>query len=119
MSEHPIRIKSVNVHRNNGRMHGILQTDDESFDILLIQEPWFDSVATLRSDTDPDGISQSGFPANNKWTTLSPPHPIDVQPKVCIYTNNQTINQTLCGQSYPTRTIDFPQFYGNRYPIPY
>jgi hypothetical protein len=62
MSEHPIRIKSVNVHRNNGRMHGILQTDDESFDILLIQEPWFDSVATLRSDTDPDGIFPVGLP---------------------------------------------------------
>jgi hypothetical protein len=47
MSEHPIRIKSVNVHRNNDRMHGILQTDDDLFDILLIQEPWFDRVATL------------------------------------------------------------------------
>jgi hypothetical protein len=108
MSEHPIRIKSVNVHRNNGRMHGILQTDDESFDILLIQEPWFDSVATLRSDTDPDGISQSGFPANNKWTTLSPPHPIDVQPKVCIYTNNQTINQTLVVNHIPPAPLISP-----------
>ena len=73
-------------------MHGILQNDDQSFDILLIQEPWFDSVATLRSDTDPNGNPQMGFPTNNKWLTLSPPHPLDVCPKVCTYINRLTIN---------------------------
>ena len=75
MSEHPIRIKSVNVNRNNDRMHGILQTDDNDFDIILIQEPWFGTVATLRSDTDPDGTPQPDFPANNTWLTFSPPPP--------------------------------------------
>ena len=95
MSEHPIRIKSVNVHRNNERTHGILQTDDHDFDIILIQEPWFGSVATLRSDTDPDGNPQMGFTANNKWLTLSPPYSAQERPKVCAYVNKQTIDPTL------------------------
>lgn len=101
MSEQPIRIKSVNVHRNNERTHGILQTDDESFDIILIQEPWFDQVATLRSDTDPNGNTQLGFPANNKWLTLSPPYSLEDRPKVCTYVNRRTINQTYIVNHIP------------------
>ena len=101
MSEHPIRIKSVNVNRNNDRTHGILQTDDNDFDIILIQEPWFGTVASLRSDTDPDGTPQLGFPANNKWLTFSPPYPSNVRPKVCIYANKRTIDQTLVVNHIP------------------
>ena len=94
MSEHPIRIKSVNVHRNTERTHGMLQTDAETFDVLLIQEPWFSSVATLHSDTDPDGTPQTGFTFNNKWLTLAPPYSTHERPKVCAYINRQTISQT-------------------------
>ena len=108
MSEHPIRIKSVNANRNNDRMHGILQTDDNDFDIILIQEPWFSTVATLRSDTDPDGTPQLGFPSNNKWLTFSPPHPSDVRPKVCIYTNRRTIDQTLITNHIPPAPLLSP-----------
>ena len=108
MSEQPIRIKSVNVHRNNDRTHGILQTDAESFDIILIQEPWFDSVATLRSDTDPNGSSQLGFPANNKWITLAPTHPSDIRPKVCIYINRQSINPTYIVNHIPPSPLLSP-----------
>ena len=108
MSEHPIRIKSVNVHRNNGRMHGILQNDDQSFDIVLIQEPWFDSIATLRSDTDPNGNPSMGFPTNNKWLTLSPPYPTDTRPKVCIYINKQMVNPTSIVNHIPPFPILSP-----------
>ena len=108
MSEQPIRIKSVNVHRNNGRTHDILQTNDQSHDIILIQEPWFDSVATLRSDTDPNGTAQLGFPANNKWITLSPPHNINDRPKVCIYINRKTINQTYVVNHIPPSPLLSP-----------
>ena len=108
MSEHPIRIKSVNVHRNNGRMHGILQNDDQSFDVLLIQEPWFDHITTLRSDTNPDGNPSLGFPANNKWLTLSPPHPTDVRPKVCTYINRKTMNQTFIVNHIPPSPLLSP-----------
>ena len=108
MSERPIRIKSVNVNRNNDRMHGILQKDDDDFDIILVQEPWYSTVATLRSDTDPDGTPQTGFPSNNKWLTLSPTHPSDVRPKVCIYVNNRTIDQTLAFNHIPPSPLLSP-----------
>jgi hypothetical protein len=45
MSLQQLRITSVNVHKQNARMHAILQTS--TADILLIQEPWFHTVATL------------------------------------------------------------------------
>ena len=89
-------------------MHGILQTDDHDFDIILIQEPWFGTVATLRSDTDPDGNPQPGFPSNNKWLTFSPPHPSNVRPKVCIYANKVTINQTLAINHIPPAPLLSP-----------
>ena len=108
MSEQPIRVKSVNVHRNNRRMHGILQTDDTHFDIILIQEPWFDSIATLRSDTDPNGFPQLGFPHNNKWTTLSPPYSTDECPKVCIYVNQQMIDLSLIVNHIPPSPLLTP-----------
>ena len=108
MSEHPFRIKSVNVHRKNGRIHGILQNDDQTFDIILIQEPWFGSIATLRSDTDPDGETSNGFPANNKWVTLSPPFPTDTRPKVCIYVNKMTVNQTYIVNHIPPSPLLSP-----------
>ena len=108
MSEHPIRIKSVNVHRKNGRIHGILQNDDDTLDIILIQEPWFDSIATLRSDTDPNGNTQMGFPANNKWITLSPPHPTNIRPKVCAYINRRTMNPTYIINHIPPSPLLSP-----------
>jgi hypothetical protein len=94
MSERPIRIKSVNVHRNGERTHGMLETDDSNYDILLLQEPAFYTVATLRSDSDPDGTPQLGFPLNNKWSLLSPQHDVDTRPKVCAYINSETIHHT-------------------------
>ena len=108
MSEHPIRIKSVNVHRNNGRIHGFLQNDDKSFDIILVQEPWFGSIAATRSDTDPDGNPLMGFTANNKWFNIAPPYSNDTRPKVCAYVNKQTINQTLIVNHIPPSPLLTP-----------
>jgi len=51
----------------------MLQTDD-NFDLLLIQELWVSTVATLQSDTDPDGTPQLGATLNNKWDTHLPRH---------------------------------------------
>ena len=44
------------------------------FEIILIQEPWFDVVATLRSDTDPTGISQLGVAMHPEWDAHLPKH---------------------------------------------
>jgi hypothetical protein len=66
-----IQIRSVNAHRSNNGMHAMLQ-QYEDIDILLIQEPWFYTVATLRSDTDPKGTQQKGVPLNDKWVAHLP-----------------------------------------------
>ena len=108
MPEQPIRIKSVNVNQNNGRIHSILQTNDQTYDIILIQEPWFNSVATLRSDSEPNGEEQFGFPANNKWITLAPTHSNNDRPKVCAYVNRKTINQTHIVNHIPPAPLTSP-----------
>jgi hypothetical protein len=56
MSLHQIRVKLVNVHQSNARTHFTLENRSE-FEIILIQEPWFDIVATLHSNTDLTGVS--------------------------------------------------------------
>ena len=66
MSVHQLRVKSVNAHHGSDWVHALLQTNN-NFDILLLQEPWVNTVATLRSDTDPAGTPQTGATLNNKW----------------------------------------------------
>jgi hypothetical protein len=43
-------------------------------EILLIQKPWFDVVATLHSDTDPIGESQMGVAMHPEWDAHLPKH---------------------------------------------
>ncbi len=45
---------------------------DSNVQILLLQEPWFGTVATTRSDTDPKGHAQRGPPANPTWEMFLP-----------------------------------------------
>jgi hypothetical protein len=82
-----LKIKLVNVHRNNNRHHAILQNDDT--DILLIQEPSWVTVATLRSNTDPTGEPQKGAPLNNYWDCHAPPPKGDAVCKALTYTKRQ------------------------------
>jgi len=56
-------MKLVNVHQGNDRIHALLQKDS-NVQILLIQEPWFGTVATMQSDANPEGLAQWGPPAN-------------------------------------------------------
>jgi hypothetical protein len=93
MSIQQLQIMSVNAHRSNNSMHAILQ-QYEDVDILLIQEPWFYTIATLRSDTNPEGMQQKGIPFNNKWVPHLPRHTQSDTCKVAIYvakSRNQTI----------------------------
>jgi endonuclease/exonuclease/phosphatase family metal-dependent hydrolase len=83
MSNTPLKVISVNVHRSNDRTHALLQSSDA--DLILIQEPWFHTVATLRSDTDPTGTAQTGAPLNNMWETLTPNLPPDTTCKAIGY----------------------------------
>ena len=93
MSVKHLQIMSVNAHRSNNGMHAILQ-QYEDIDILLIQEPWFYTVATLQSDTDPEGTQQKGVPLNDKWVAHLPQHTQSDTCKVTTYvakSHNQTV----------------------------
>jgi hypothetical protein len=70
MVVHQLKVCSINTQRSNTRIHTILQNDDS--DILLIQEPWYKTVATLRSDTNPDGDPVRGAPINPLWDLHTP-----------------------------------------------
>ena len=61
---------SVNMNRQNGLTHSLLQTSDA--DILIIQEPWVGTVQIGRSDSDPAGIEIPGANNNNKWECYLP-----------------------------------------------
>jgi endonuclease/exonuclease/phosphatase family metal-dependent hydrolase len=83
MSAQPLKVISVNVHRSNNRTHTLLQSSNA--DLILIQELWFHTVATLHSNTDPLGTAQTGAPLNNMWETLTPKLPPDATCKAIGY----------------------------------
>jgi hypothetical protein len=85
MSLPSLKVMSVNVHRNNNRIHALLQKNDD-FHILLIQEPWFGTIATLRSDSNPTGEAQLGAPANSMWDLHTPRYAPTDTCKVVAYT---------------------------------
>ena len=78
-----IKVIPVNMHQSNDRTHALLQSSN--VDLILIQEPWFHTVATLHSDTDPSGTVQMGAPLNNMWETLTLKLPPDMTCKVIGY----------------------------------
>ena len=85
MPEQPIRVKMLNVQLSNERISTLLQSDINT-DILLIQEPWMGTVATLRSDTTPEGDTQIGLPHNDMWDTHLPRHTTGQRCKAAVYT---------------------------------
>ena len=85
MSERPIRVKSVNVQMSNDRITTFLQRN-KHFNVLMIQEPWMGTVATLRSDTDPVGVAQQGAPFNSMWDLHLPRHTPDQRCRAITYT---------------------------------
>ena len=68
-----IKVKSVNVHHSNDRIHALLQNDDD-IHLLLMKEPRFGTVVTLRSDTNPLGDPQLDAPLNSMWDLHVPKH---------------------------------------------
>jgi endonuclease/exonuclease/phosphatase family metal-dependent hydrolase len=90
MPDNPIWVKTVNVHWNNSHIHALLQGDNET-DILIIQEPWFGTVVTLRFDTDPAGTAQRGTPINNMWNLHLPKHSAETLCATLAYTRKETL----------------------------
>jgi hypothetical protein len=86
MSIHQLKITSINMHKNNSCTQAILQTT--TTDILLIQEPWYGTVATLHSDTKVEGDPQQGEAMNNMWDAHVPKLKSDSPCKALTYTHH-------------------------------
>jgi Endonuclease-reverse transcriptase len=59
----------VNMQCHNAASHTLLNTD-QSADIILVQEPWFDKIGTSHSDVNPDGVDILGRAASPKWDCI-------------------------------------------------
>ena len=80
-----VKVISINANHNNGCLHLLLQNSHNT-DILIIQEPWFYTVATICSDDNPDRMPQKGLPHNDMWDAHTPKHKPTDMCKVAIYT---------------------------------
>ena len=100
MATQPITIRSINARRSNTRIHTILQKDDS--DILLIQEPWYKTIATLHSDTNPDGDPIRGAPINSLWDLHTPTLKPTDECRVLTYTKLPICSIVQNRPSHPT-----------------
>jgi hypothetical protein len=64
----PLRILSLNIRRANYRIHSILNSDIyNDFDIVLIQDPYFDFIGIARSQTIATGTNVLGAVISPAW----------------------------------------------------
>jgi Endonuclease-reverse transcriptase len=100
-----LKVMLVNVHRSNNRIHALLQRNDDVH-ILLIQEPWFGSIATLRSNTNPLSKTQLEVPANSIWDLHMPRHSPTDTCKVIAYTCKSIASMIRNDTSHPMVTLN-------------
>jgi len=66
----PIYIVSINIRRMNFLLPAFLQSTPAN--IVLVQEVWFGRISTLRSDTNPEGVTVYGPPKHDDWDCILP-----------------------------------------------
>jgi hypothetical protein len=80
----PLRITSINMRRRNAATHALLNSTNNSH-LLLIQEPWFNTIGTARKDTARQGTDVRGGVASPKWEILYPNYQEGKRPKAMAY----------------------------------
>ena len=105
-----VKILWVNTRRSNPRLHAILNSNKHA-DLILVQEPWFDKIGTVRSDFDPEGTDTLGTVANPLWDILYPKHDTGERCKVVAYrrissTSFTVTNRLDLASNYHTLTLD-------------
>ncbi len=96
----PLLIASVNMHRCNAATHSLLNTTNDTH-LLLIQEPWYDTIGTARKDIARQGIDVQGGVASPKWEILYPGCQEGKRPKVMAYAHKRS----HCDPTIPPFTI--------------
>ena len=85
----PILISSVNMRKRNPATHGLLNSADNHAHLLLIQEPWFNTIGTARKDTARQGIEVLRGAASPKWEILYPGCQEGKRAKVMAYAHKR------------------------------
>jgi hypothetical protein len=79
---------SVNMRKQNAVTHTLLNSDSETH-LILIQEPWFDTIGTARKDSARQGVDVLGGVASPAWEIHYPGHTKAQRPKVMAYSRKQ------------------------------
>jgi hypothetical protein len=80
----PILIVSANMRKRNAVTHALLNSDNKTH-LMLIQEPWYDTIGTARKDSAWDGVDVLGGVASPAWEIHYPGHTEGQRPKVMAY----------------------------------
>ena len=72
------------MHKRNAVTHALLNSTQDTH-LLLIQEPWFDTIGTARKDTSQQGVDVLGGVASSTWEILYPGLTEGQRPKVMAY----------------------------------
>ena len=105
-----IRLLWLNAQRSNARLHAILNSNKKA-DIILTQEPWFNTINTARSDSNPLGIDVLGTVANPLWEILYPKIQPGQRCKVVAFRRRASnffsvTNRIDLASNYHTMTLD-------------
>ena len=89
MPEHPpILIASANMRKRNAITHALLNSDNQT-NLMLIQEPWFDTIGMARKDSARQGVDVLGGVASPAWEIHYPGLAENQRPKVMAYSRKQ------------------------------
>jgi len=78
-------LAAVNMRKRNAITHVLLNTST-NIHILLIQEPWYDTIGTARKDSERQGIDMLGGVAAPGWEIHYPGTDNTQRPKTMVYT---------------------------------
>ena len=84
----PIRIASANMRKRNAVTHALLNGNKKTH-LILVQEPWFDTIGTARKDSARQGVDMLGGVASPAWDIHYPGHTEGQRPKVMAYSCKQ------------------------------
>ena len=85
----PIHIVSANMRKCNAVTHALLNGNKKTH-LILVQEPWFDTIGTRRNDNARNGIDVLGGVASPTWEIHYPGHANGQRPKVMAYSRKPT-----------------------------
>jgi hypothetical protein len=85
----PLTIALVNMRKRNAVTHALLNSAKDTH-LLLIQEPWFDTIGTARKDTARQGIDVLGGVAAPGWEILYPGLLEGQRPRVMAYARKRS-----------------------------